>query len=269
MWTAALTTLATLGLAGTAGLWLRARSRGRRLQAELADARERLEAAREAQEAFFDLVTHELRAPLAAILGYQELLQDGAYGRLDPGVDEPVERIGRSARHLLHLIDGVVELSRLRTGGLRPTPGSVNLGVLLTAIADVFRTQVRDRSLKAEVHMPDSLPTLRSDQDRLVRALHLLVMSAVKHPAGDTLTLDIETGPDGLHLQLHETEIAVRTDVDDPALRLGLRLAVADGLARLLGGRLELSPPDDPVARRISFHVPDLRPDADATPVTL
>jgi signal transduction histidine kinase len=252
----------------TTALWLRSRSRVHDLERRLEDTRERLEASRAARNTFFDLVTHELRSPLTAILGYQELLRDGAYGSFDDGAMEAIERIGRSARHLLHLIDGLVELSRLRSGGLRPSPGPVNLGAVVPPVVDAFRSHLRERGLEPHVHAPDHLPTLRSDQDRLVRILDLVITSAVRHPANDALTLDIETDH-GLAVRVHELAAPVRDESDDPAIRLGIRLAVASGLARLLGGRLVLDPPDGPVIRRIALHLPDMGPTLGDEPVTL
>ncbi len=156
-----------LGLTTLAVGVLLVRDRRHRRALDERDRRVReLEAAVEelgaAQERFFELVTHELRSPLSAILGYQELLEDGVYGSLDDVAAEPVERIGRSARHLVNLVEGLVELTRLRTGTLRPDLEPLGLGVLLSSVADAFRTQLRERGLEPIVHMPDALPAVRT-----------------------------------------------------------------------------------------------------------
>jgi signal transduction histidine kinase len=168
-----------------------------------------------------------------------------------------VDRIGRSARHLLHLIDGVVELSRLRSGDLRPDLGDVNLGILLTAVAEAFRTHASERGLEARVRLPRGLPTIRSDQDRLVAALDLLVTSAIKHPAGTGMSLDVEARQRGADLIIEGAEIALRDDGDDPAVRLGIRLAVAERVAELLGGELRLEPVGASVIQRLVFTIRD------------
>lgn len=249
-----------------AWLWLRARRRVSRAEDEIDDALNRLRRADQAKETFFDLVTHELRSPLSAILGYHELLQDGAYGELPGSADEPLGRIGRSGRHLLHLIDGVVELSRIRAGTVRPDLSDVNLGVVFTAVADAFTASARERRLEPHVHMPDSLPTLRSDQERIVRALDLLLTSAVKYPAASRIELHISADEDQATVRVAETEIRIPDDVDDPALRLGIRLAVAAAIARVLGGSLELENEEGGVIRALSFRFPDLSSDPAAEP---
>lgn len=231
-------------------------------------AREERDRAILARESFFDLATHELRSPLAAILGYQELIQDGAYGDTDAAATEPLQRIGRSAHHLLHLIEGVVELSRIRGGALRPDLEPVNLAHVLPQAADAFRARSEERRLRPIVRLPESLPTISTDLERLQRALDLLITSAVKHPAGDTLEMDISL-PDGeLVIGIRGTAIEMQDD-QDPALRLGIRIGIADGIARLLGGALELGYAEDGHVRDLSFRIaappPEPAPDPEPT----
>lgn len=248
-----------------AGVWIRGRRRTARIAEENAALRRQLEAATSARESFFDLVTHELRSPLAAILGYQELLKDGAFGALPDAATQPVERIGRSGHHLLHLIDGVVELSQIRSGTVRPDVGDVNLGVLFTTVAEAFRTAAKERRLEPTVRMPDSLPTLRSDQDRLLRALDLLITSAVKHPGGNALELTITLDDDGATVRVAGTAIHPTSTSHDLALRVGIRLAVAAGIAGVVGGSLSFDADGAGVIRSLSFRIPDLaqRPSPD------
>ncbi len=241
-------------------LWLRERrrivaveERARQLSADLAEART-------ARETFFDLATHELRSPLTVILGYQELLEDGAYGPLDENAADAVERVGRSAHHLLNLIDGVVELSRIRSGTVRPDLEDVNLGVLFASVADAFRTHTSDRGLEARVQLPPSLPTVRSDQGRLVRALDLLVTSAVKNPADTCLGLEVSEIPGGATARITGTRIPVLHEIGALELQLGIRVAVADAIARVLGGALDLEKDEAGAVRTLSFRVQAFRP---------
>lgn len=222
------------------------------------ELRARLERANAAHETFFDLATHELRSPLSAILGYQELLEDGLYGTLDDPSTDAVVRMGRSARHLVHLIDGVIEISRIRSGAARPNDEDVNLGLVFAALADSFRTSARERDLEPRVTMPDSLPTIRSDRERLVRALELIVISSVKNPSDDWIGMDITPDTNGATVRVSGTRILVLHDVEDLAFRLGIRIAVADAVARLLHGSLDLESDDDGIIRALSFHVRDL-----------
>ena len=219
-----------------AGTWAHLRRRG--LERELEETRRRLDTARSARETFFDLTTHELRSPLAAILGFQELLQDEAYGELNPEARDAVLRIGHSARHLLHLLDGVMELSRLRTGMVRPELDTVDSGMLVSAAAEAFRTLARERGITPNVEIPDHLPTIRSDPERLIRAFDLLITSAIRHPQGGALNLRVTTADDRLTVAIGPTDLEL--DPGDAPDAGGIRLAVAAGIATVLGGDLEL-----------------------------
>jgi signal transduction histidine kinase len=234
-----------------AGTWARARRRG--LERELAETRRRLDTARSARETFFDLTTHELRSPLAAILGFQELLQDDAYGELNPEARDAVLRIGHSARHLLNLLDGVMELSRLRTGMVQPELDTVDSGMLVSAAADAFRTLARERGITPNVEMPDHLPTIRSDPERLIRAFDLLITSAIRHPRGAVLNLRVTTADERLTVAIEPTDLEL--DPGDGSDAGGIRLAVAAGIATVLGGNLELLASDDRVDELV-FTVP-------------
>lgn len=255
--------LLVLGLAAAAvfgALWLRGRKRAARLEVENERLRHQLERAANARENFFDLVTHELLSPLSAVLGYQELLEEGSYGRLPEPAAESITRVGRSARHLLHLINGVIELSRMRSGAVHPEPGTVDLAALFESVANDFRTAARERRIDPTVHLDRSLPTIRSDQDRLVRAMDLLVTSAVKYPADSELTFDVTADGEGVTVRVAGVGITVPDDASDLAQRVGIRLAVAEATARVLGGSLEFEADDHAVIRALSFHIPALAP---------
>jgi signal transduction histidine kinase len=250
-----------------AALWWRERRRRQRLMDQLHFERRRADsaladagAAADAADSFFDVVSHELRSPLAAIIGYQELLQDGAYGALGDGAAEPVHRIGRSAQHLLHLIDGVVDLARLRAGSVVPELQTIHLNGFLEDVAIDFRTQADERSLRHVDHIEPGLRTIRSDPGRLARALHLLVVAAIRNPAGEQLELRARSDEDGLVVRVIGTRIPLHTEVRDPALRTGIRLAVARATAELLGGDLSIMGPDGHVAAELVLRIPATPP---------
>ena len=243
-------------LLGIGFLWGRERTKRARLERELADARARAGRVDQARETFFDLATHELRSPLAAILGYQELLRDGLYGDLAPPGFDALERIGSSAGHLLHMIDGIVELSRLRTGKVSLDLGPVDVADLLEQAGDDLRSHAEQRGLAARVDLPESLRIIHSDRDRLVRALDLLVVSAVKHPSENGLALTATGDAAGFTLRLDGAAIPLRTDSEDPTLRLGLRLAIVNHTASLLGGSFHVHPEDGEPVHRLTFTIP-------------
>lgn len=257
---------AILGLGALAGavaatLW--ARRRRARIEGELDRARRRLDAARAARTEFFDSATHELRSPLSAILGFQELLHDNAYGDLSDEARDAVDRIGRAGRHLLHLVDGVVELARLRAGDVAPDLEPVDLGVVAAAAADTFHRHASDRGIRPDITIPEDLPTIRTDRYRLIRALDLLITSAIRHPREDAMRLDLSVRDGHVRLALEPTILEIGDPPDgDPTGGLGIRLGVVHGIARLLGGSLDIDiDPRDGRARRVALRIPTAGPD--------
>lgn len=192
-------------------------------------------------------LAHEMRTPIAAILGYQELLSEGIYGRVDERGKEPLDRIAYSARQLLHLIDGVQEIAspeakRLSTH-LEPfEPVPVLRRCLENAHADAI-----GRSVQLQPAIPDQLPTIVGDPDRFCRAIDLALAAAIKTSHGATLAFGAEPTDDGLRISIDNTGLA--PDIDRPELKAGngkltgagLRLAIVRAIARQMHGDLELN----------------------------
>jgi signal transduction histidine kinase len=250
--TAALAAAATL-----AALWARQRARLHHLERDIERLQQQTREAQHAADTFFDTVGHELRSPVAAIIGYQELLGDGAYGDIGPAAREPLDRIGRSVYHLLDLIDGTLDLARIRAGTAAPDLANADLGLLIDDIATAFRSHAEERSLRHYVRIEHPLPTIRSDFDRLARALRLLAIHAVKHPAGERLELRVQRHPDGATVQIRGIRLPTRHEAHDPALRTGIRLAIAAGVADLLGHDLQAQPASDDGVHAITFRIRD------------
>jgi two-component system, cell cycle sensor histidine kinase PleC len=249
---------AALALAAlAAALWQRERRRSREARQELGHQQARADAAASAGQAFFDAVTHELRSPIAAILGYQELLRDGAYGAMGDGAREPLERIGRSAHHLLLLVDGIVDLAQERAGSLQPHLENVRLHDLLHTAARTFQLQAQERALRHSVHLDPDIPDIRSDPERAARAVDLLLTTAVKHPAGERLELRMERAPDGATIRVRGTRIPAYAKAADPAVRAGVRMAIVESTVRLLGGELRVGDPHGEDAAEVVLHLRD------------
>lgn len=231
----------------TTGLWLRQRAINRDLQ--------RRDAADRTRDTFLDLVSHELRSPLSAIIGYQELMADGAYGQIgDPALD-PLARIGRSARHLLHLIDGIMDLALLRSGPLSANLDTIDLDPLAAAAARDFQAYADERQLRHSVHLDPGLPRIRSDHERLARALHLFVIAAVRSPAGEHLELRVERDPAGATIRIRGTSIVVPDDIHEMSPQTGIRLSVVAATAHLLGGDLRTEGGDGATADQVVLAI--------------
>lgn len=189
------------------------------------------------------LLAHELRTPLGAIIGYQELLIDGLLGELPPRAADAIRRIGTSGAQMRHLIDG---LSDLMIDDMDTTLELQQVETLAaaSAAAESARSLAAGRSVRLEVVLPERLPTLVTDHARLAALLDLGVGAAVRASPGASLTLTFSA--DGPALVARVDGTALEPARDTPAAGgqistgAGLRLAMAARIARLLGGDLAL-----------------------------
>jgi signal transduction histidine kinase len=207
------------------------------------------------RSAFLAALSHELRTPLNAILGFADVLLSGVEGTLDPETREELGVIRTSASHLRSLIDDILELSALESGGLKLTREAVDV----YAIAEeVVREQ---RPLADAKHVALSLEGMTgaiadADPRRLRQVIGNIVGNAIKftqqgsvrvvvedNGGGDVVVHTIDTGP-GIAPAERAAIFEEYAQAGDTAARrkgTGLGLAIARRLLRMHGGEIELA----------------------------
>ena len=134
---------------------------------------------------FVDAIGHELRTPLTAIIGFQELLEDGIYGKLPDPCRGAVGRIGSSAQELLALLNGMVDLARPAQAPPELDLDDVSLDTVFADAAETGRRLAPERDVVWSDEPAKGLGSIRTDQRRLQRALFLGILAAVRAtPAG-------------------------------------------------------------------------------------
>ncbi|HET9438517.1 MAG TPA: HAMP domain-containing sensor histidine kinase [Longimicrobiales bacterium] len=194
------------------------------------------------------VLAHEMRTPLAAILGYQELLAEGIFGKVDERGQEPLSRIAYSARQLLHLIDGVQEI-------MSPPEKRLELNEEVFDPIPVLRMCIRNaatdahgRNVKLAEDISLDLPAISGDPDRFCRAIDLALAAAIKTSHGATIAVSARAH-DGVEVLIAGTALRPGRD-DPPATHLvdgkekltgaGLRLAIVRHLAQQMDGDIRL-----------------------------
>ena len=231
--------------------------------------RERSEAqtANRAKADFLAMMSHELRTPLNAILGYAELLELEIDGQLSTTHRQHIRRVRSSAKHLLALVNDVLDLSKLEAGRLTIQIGNGSIGDTLESAVEIVRpvADVRNISLKTHVERADAY---RGDESRVRQILVNLLQNAVKFtPIGGSVTVTcgsarapapearVARGHRYVYIEVRDTGIGIPANrlaaVFDPFVRVeqgharrtdgsGLGLSISRRLARLMDGDITL-----------------------------
>ncbi len=172
-------------------LWITLLNRQRKA---LLSARAEAEAANRAKDQFLASMSHELRTPLHAILGYADLIREGAL--TEPARQDALATIAGSGSHLLTLINDLLDLSRIRSGHLELNPTPVELPALLEEIAAMVRVDAQKKGLAFVLDMPHDLPALvQADGKRIRQILLNLLGNAIKFTDAGQVTLSVRAVP--------------------------------------------------------------------------
>jgi len=235
--------------------WLSDITHRKRMEDELIKSKETAEFANRSKTEFLANMSHELRTPLNAIIGFAEVIKDEMFGPVGlPKYSDYAKDIHNSGRHLLDLINDILDLSKLEAGKMALHENEVALG----ATIDACLTLVRDRAEKGGVRLvtkvEPGLPRLRCDERALKQVLLNLLSNAIKFtPRDGEVTLRARQAPDGIAIAVSDTGIGMSQDevavalasfgqIDSKLARknqgTGLGLPIAKSLIELHDGTL-------------------------------
>ena len=223
-----------------------------RLFWEIEQKSHELQIASQHKSQFLANMSHELRTPLNAILGYTELIVDQIYGQVPDKIRDVLERVQKSGRHLLGLINDVLDLSKIEAGQLSLSLSDYSLQDAVQSAVTSVESLAKEKGLRLTVDVASKLPVGRGDERRIVQVLLNLVGNAIKFTeagevavrvsAGDVFRVSVsDTGPGIPEIQ-HERIFEEFQQVDGSSTRTkggtGLGLAIAKKIIELHGGRI-------------------------------
>ncbi|HLK16716.1 MAG TPA: histidine kinase dimerization/phospho-acceptor domain-containing protein, partial [Fimbriimonadaceae bacterium] len=152
----------------------------RRAEEEVAKAKEAAETANKTKSMFLANMSHELRTPLNAILGYAEMLQEEAVERQVDGFGADLEKISASGKHLLALINDILDLSKIEAGKMELFLETFDVSKMIDEVASSMRSMVEKNNNTLHIKMSPDLRTMHADQIKVRQGLSNLMSNAVK-----------------------------------------------------------------------------------------
>ncbi|WP_158675260.1 ATP-binding response regulator [Thiohalobacter thiocyanaticus] len=243
-------------------------------QRELEQAAEEARSVSRAKSAFLANMSHELRTPLNAIIGYSEMLEEEAGDIGARELTPDLHKINSAGRHLLSLINDVLDLSKIEAGKIEINPVMFQLRDLVSDVVDNIQPMMLRNNNHLQVEVPDPPGRMFSDETKLRQVLMNLLSNAAKFTEDGKVRLQLsrrrERGEDWVQFVVEDTGIGIAPEklgrlfqefsqVDSSSTRkyggTGLGLAISRRFCEKLGGRIEVdSEPGS--GSRFTIHLP-------------
>jgi signal transduction histidine kinase len=212
--------------------------------------------ASEHKSQFVANMSHELRTPLNAVLGYSELLADGLYGSIPQKGLDVLERIQANGKHLLSLINDVLDISKIEAGQLTLALDDYSVEAMVQSVVAATGSLAQAKGIEIKTNVPNDLPMGRGDERRLTQVLLNLVSNAIKFTDtgevevrvqtvnGEFNIMVCDTGP-GIAPKDQATIFEQFQQIDNTSTRrkggTGLGLSISRQLVCMHGGRIDLN----------------------------
>jgi signal transduction histidine kinase len=226
-----------------------------RLFQEIQEKSRQLEIASQHKSQFLANMSHELRTPLNAILGYTELIVDNIYGEVPERIESVLERVDRNGRHLLTLINDVLDISKMEAGQLTLSFNDYSMKEIVNNVIVAVESLGAEKNLTLRAEVASDLPVGKGDEQRITQVLLNLVSNAIKFTDEGEVSVRVAVSDGAFHVSVTDTGIGISEadqqmifeefqQADGSATRskggTGLGLAIARRIVAMHGGRLSV-----------------------------
>ena len=208
------------------------------------------------KDEFLANTSHELRTPLNGIIGLSESLKDGSGGKLPPKAMQDLEMITNSGKRLSHLVNDILDFSKLKNSDLQLSIRPTDLRAICSVVLKLSKPLLQDKKIKLEMDIPESLPLVEADENRLQQILHNLIGNAIKFTKegfvkisavaqGEQVAVSVADSGIGIPKEKQQAIFRSFEQADGSTARefggTGLGLSVSKQLVELHGGTLEVN----------------------------
>jgi signal transduction histidine kinase len=187
-----------------------------RMNRELGGLYQQLEAASRHKSEFLANMSHELRTPLNAIIGFSEVLHERMFGELNEKQAEYIQDIVASGRHLLSLINDILDLSKIEAGRMELDLGTFSLPVALDTALTLVRERTTRRGITLGLTMDERLGDVLADERKVKQILLNLLSNAVKFtPEGGRISLNAALADGSVEISVSDTGIGIAPEDQD------------------------------------------------------
>jgi signal transduction histidine kinase len=224
-----------------------------RLFDEIQDKSRQIEAASHHKSQFLANMSHELRTPLNAVLGYTELILDEVYGEAPARMREALDRIQRNGKHLLGLINDVLDLSKIEAGQLTLALADCSIKDIVANVQSGVESLAKEKEIGLKVDLAPDLPPAHGDERKLTQVLLNLVGNAIKFTDRGEVAIKASSANGSITVSVHDSGPGIseadqaksfqefqqaETSIAREKGGTGLGLTISKSIVELHGGRI-------------------------------
>ncbi|HWR24624.1 MAG TPA: PAS domain S-box protein, partial [Methanosarcina sp.] len=185
----------------------------KKITEKLLQEKQMAEVANRTKNDFLASISHELRTPLNSIIGFSDILYEQAYGELNEKQTNCVGNISQSGKHLLNLINNILDISKIEAGKMELVYKNFELAAKLSMIRNILYPIASKKNIKIEIDMDGKLTNICADEDKFVQIMYNFVDNAIKFSYIDSLIkIGARKKGDMVEITVKDTGIGIKTE---------------------------------------------------------